>query len=65
MPSLIVNGMSCEHCRASVVKAVAAVPGVESVEVSLEKKRAAWTEKSPVDIEAVRKAVAAVGFDPE
>ena len=64
MPSIIVNGMSCEHCRNSVKTAVAAVPGVESVEVSLAEKKATWTEKRPVDVEAVRKAVAAVGFDP-
>ena len=65
MPSIIVNGMSCEHCRASVAKAIEAVPGVESVEVSLTEKQASWTETHPVALEAVRKAVAAVGFDPE
>ncbi len=65
MPSITVNGMSCEHCRKSVKEAIAAVPGVESVEVSLAEKKATWTEKSPVNIDAVRKAVSAVGFDPE
>ena len=33
---LAVSGMSCGHCVAAVEKAVSALPGVESVEVSLE-----------------------------
>jgi len=65
MPSIIVNGMSCNHCRQTVQKAIAAVAGVESVDVDLEKKTATWTEASPVNTDAVCEAVRAIGFDPE
>jgi copper chaperone CopZ len=57
--------MSCGHCSKSVHEAIAAVPGVDTVEVSLEEKKAVWTEKSPVDRDLVKKAVLAIGFDPE
>jgi copper ion binding protein len=33
-----VEGMSCSHCRAAVTRAVSALKGVSSVEVSLEEK---------------------------
>jgi copper chaperone len=36
--SLHVEGMSCQHCVHAVKTAVAALPGVDSVDVSLEKK---------------------------
>ncbi len=35
--TLNVNGMSCEHCVRAVKGAVSALPGVDSVDVSLEK----------------------------
>ncbi len=35
--TLNVNGMSCEHCVRAVKGAVSALPGVETVDVSLEK----------------------------
>lgn len=38
-----VEGMMCQHCVAHVEKALRAVPGVESVEVSLENKQAVVT----------------------
>jgi copper chaperone len=33
-----VDGMSCEHCIASITKGVEALPGIASVEVSLADK---------------------------
>ena len=65
MPSIIVNGMSCKHCLQAVQKAIAAVPGVESVDVDLAEKTAAWTETSPVSLDDLREAIRAIGFDPE
>jgi copper chaperone len=38
MVSLTVEGMSCQHCVKAVTNAVSALPGVESVVVSLENK---------------------------
>ena len=37
---IYVNGMMCTHCKASVEKALMAVPGTESVEVDLKGKTA-------------------------
>ena len=35
-----IEGMHCGHCTAAVEKALRALPGVEAVEVSLEKNEA-------------------------
>ncbi|MEJ2592882.1 MAG: heavy metal translocating P-type ATPase [Candidatus Thiodiazotropha sp.] len=57
---LAVDGMSCGHCVAAVTKAVSAVPGVESVEVSLERNSAEVVGGLPHEaIEAIREA----GYD--
>jgi len=44
--TLKVEGMSCHHCTDAVTRAVRALAGVKSVEVSLEKKSAEvrWDE---------------------
>jgi copper chaperone len=34
--SYAISGMTCEHCVAAVTREVSGVPGVRSVEVSLE-----------------------------
>lgn len=34
--NLVVEGMSCQHCVASVKNRLGALPGVENVDVSLE-----------------------------
>jgi copper chaperone len=36
--TLQVDGMSCEHCKNAVTKAVSALPGVSSVDVDLKAK---------------------------
>lgn len=57
---LCVEGMSCNHCKASVEKALKSVPGVESVEVDLVTGKVMITGTFNSD-EAV-KAVEAIGF---
>lgn len=56
--TLIVEGMSCQHCVASVTKALLAVPGVESAQVSLEGARAEVRGTAPRQalLEAVQRA---------
>lgn len=58
---VIVEGMSCNHCRGSVERAIAALPGVESVTVDLATKRADIT--GSVELSAVKSAVEALGFE--
>lgn len=40
---LNVEGMSCNHCKMAVEKAVKGINGVESVQVSLDKREAIVT----------------------
>ncbi len=63
MPTLTVKGMSCNHCKQAVTKALEAIPGVSDVSVDLEKGEASWTESRPVDIAGVKKAVNTLGFE--
>ena len=66
MPEIQVKGMSCDHCRKSVTEAVANVPGVKDVQVDLASGKASWQDAdaaSPVPVDAVKKAVNAIGFE--
>ncbi len=66
MPTVTVNGMSCEHCRKAVTEAVLGVPGVADAVVDLQKKEARWTDADPAhpaDAQAVKNAVNNIGFE--
>ena len=56
----IVHGMSCEHCRVSVLEEVGALDGVESVDVDLASGR--LEVGGTVSEEAVRGAVEEAGY---
>lgn len=58
--NVTVVGMSCNHCRKNVEKAIAAVDGVESVTVELSTGLA--TIVGSASREAIRKAVDEIGF---
>jgi copper chaperone CopZ len=57
-----VAGMTCSHCVASVSEEVAAVAGVERVEVDLGSGRLVVTGED-VSADAVRAAVAEAGYE--
>ena len=57
---LKIEGMMCGHCKARVEKALKAVAGVETVEVSLENKTATVTGKA--DPALLRQAVIDAGY---
>jgi copper chaperone len=57
-----VPGISCEHCRTAISEEVAAVSGVESVEVDLERKLVSVTGRG-VDGGEVRAAIDDAGYD--
>jgi copper chaperone len=46
---LKVEGMTCNHCKASVEKALRSVPGVENAEVNLQEGKAKVQGNAPVD----------------
>jgi len=58
-----VKGMTCNHCRNNVEKAILKVEGVERVEVDLPTGRTVVYGKA--DKEAVRQAVESIGFEME
>jgi len=52
-----IHGMTCNGCRSHVEQTLAAVTGVTTVEVSLEKKEAAITMEAHIPIETFQKAL--------
>jgi len=55
-----IEGMNCNHCAENVRKAIASIPGVENVEVSLREGKA-LVAGSPDEAEVLR-AVESIGF---
>lgn len=60
MKTIQIEGMMCQHCVSHVSAALQGVPGVGSVEVSLENKCAKVSGSA--DDEALRSAVTAAGY---
>ena len=61
---LNVEGMSCDHCKMAVTKAVSALEGVGSVEVSLENNTATVEfEESKLPLDTIKQAIEAQGYD--
>jgi len=59
---MMVDGMMCNHCKASVEKVLSAVPGVTAVVVDLAAKTAAITLSEDVADEKLFAAVESKGF---
>ncbi len=55
-----IDGMSCNHCKASVEKAVKNIKGVTSVEVSLKYKNA--TVEGDFSPEEIKDTINRLGF---
>ena len=62
---ITVEGMHCQHCQASVEKALSALEGVKSAKVDLAKKTATVTLSADVADETLTRAVADAGFEPK
>ena len=61
---LAVEGMTCASCVRRVEKAIAAVPGVASINVNLATERATVQFSGPTDALAVLKAIEQAGYEP-
>jgi len=62
----LVDGMTCDHCVASVTEELSAVDGVESVSVALEAggtSRVMVVSSRPVEVEEIRAAVTEAGYE--
>ena len=58
-----IEGMMCQHCVKHVHDAISAIPGVKSVDVSLENKNASVICDGPVSDDAIRAAVKEEGYE--
>ena len=58
-----VEGMMCMRCVAHVKEALEAVKGVESVDVSLDEKKATVTASDKVTLEALKNAIVKAGYE--
>ena len=61
---MLIEGMKCMHCKASVEKALKGVAGVTDAEVDLEEKTARIAADEDVADEALMAAVKEKGFEP-
>jgi copper chaperone len=61
--TLVISGMSCQHCVRAVSDALRGVAGVDGVEVDLETGRARVDGQA--DIDALIDAVVAAGYGAE
>lgn len=55
--------MSCQHCVASVTKALAGIEGISDIRINLEKGEATFNEKTPVSEETIKAAINKIGFE--
>lgn len=61
---LEIEGMSCEHCKARVEKALSELDGVSNVEVSLEDATATVQfDTSKVSLDQLADAVSEAGYE--
>jgi copper chaperone CopZ len=61
--ALAITGMTCGHCVAAVKKALAAIPGVGEVEVTLSPPRAVVSlDPSRTTVEMLTKATGEEGY---
>ncbi|MEL7566974.1 MAG: copper ion binding protein [Dehalobacterium sp.] len=61
---LRVEGMTCGHCKNAVEKAVKAIPGVSSAEVTLDDKTVTVNfDTHVVGLDAIKKAIVDAGYE--
>ncbi len=61
---MLIEGMKCMHCKASVEKALKGVAGVTEAEVDLEAKTARIITETDVADDILMAAVKDKGFEP-
>ncbi len=60
-----IGGMSCNHCKARVEKALGELKEVKSVEVNLDKKTAIIVLKKVLNDEVIKDTIENLGFSFE
>ncbi len=59
---VIVNGMSCNHCKNSVEKHIGALPNITKAEVNLEQKKLHLIGEL-IDLKIIKKEIESLGFE--
>ena len=59
---ILIEGMHCNHCTSSVLKALSAMPGASNVNVSLEDKKATLDVSSLVNDAMLESVISSLGF---
>lgn len=60
--TVIVSGMTCGHCAASVREEVGALAGVADVEVDVASGRVTISSSAPIEADAIRGAIEEAGY---
>jgi copper chaperone CopZ len=63
--SVLVDGMTCAHCVASVTEEISAIDGVEAVDIALNaggSSRVSVHSSAPIDSASIRAAVEEAGY---
>jgi len=63
MKSIMIKGMSCQHCVMAVTKALRGIDGLTRVEVDLASGKATFEETKPVEMETIIAAIRKAGYD--
>ena len=61
--NVYIEGMSCNHCKMSVEKALKSIDGVENVAVKLDDKKASITSTKSIDNDEIKKVIEDIGFE--
>ncbi|GAC51036.1 copper chaperone CopZ [Gordonia aichiensis NBRC 108223] len=59
---MIVSGMTCGHCAASVREEVGALAGVTDVDVDVASGRVTISSSAPIEADAIRGAIEEAGY---
>ena len=57
-----IDGMSCNHCKMSVEKALYGIDGITNVEVNLEEKNATITFNKEIKSDIIKNVIDEAGF---
>lgn len=59
---ILIDGMMCENCTSRVKKVLSALDEVESVDVSLENKKAIIKSNKEIDNNVIKETIEDIGF---
>ena len=61
--NVYIEGMSCNHCKMCVEKALKGIDGVENVAVKLDDKKASITSTKSINNDKIKKVIEDIGFE--